>query len=162
MLSAFVIVCSWTIMLQDVDNRTIAFTFDFTMNDSSLTIGLDVQPFSSRNFAAANPTITFNLPYATTPRTFSIYILGDNFTKRAHLDLIEHRPATSSLLTTSSLSSLRPTTLAGRIHRYSHAPAVETVDMLARTGCNKEIASNISNEIVANCIACQKLGLPQL
>lgn len=148
-------------MLQDVDNRTMAFTFDLTTDDAPLTVGLDIQQFSSRDFAAASPTITFNLPHATMPRTFPIYITGDNLTRRAHLDLIGLRPATSSLYTTSIPSSLRPPTLAKRIHRYSHAPAMEMADMLARTGCSKETAFNISKEIVANCIACQKSGPPQ-
>lgn len=38
---------------------------------------------------------------------------------------------------------------------------MKMVDMLARSGCSKEIVFNISKEIVANCMVCQKSRSPQ-
>lgn len=60
MLNVFVIVSSRTIMIQDLDKKTMSFTFTLTTDDAPLAVGLGVQKVSSQRFAAANLSVTFN------------------------------------------------------------------------------------------------------
>lgn len=160
-LDAQHVICSWTVIVQDLNNNPVSLTFDLTNDDAPITIGLDVQQFSKRDFCIPEPFLTIHHPQDSNPKSLPIYVKGRNsLTKRAYLDLIGLTPTSGALTATVSGLTIRPTTMARRLHRYTHAPLREMVDMLTRTGCDKTAALRICREIHDNCLVCAQTGPP--
>lgn len=156
MLKQYPIICSWTIIIQDIDNKPVALTFDLTNDDAPLTVGLDVQQYLQRDFTKRDAYITILRPQDVSSRSLLIHTQDEGLKKRAHIDLIGLKQESSSLAATSFAINARPITLAKRIHRYTHGSKEEMIGMLERMGYDHYIAENICTKIVEKCSVCQQ------
>lgn len=160
-LNSLPIICSWSLQFQDIQNSPVRMTFDLANDDSPLIIGMDVQQFASSNFLDNISTFKIRRPQDNIVKILPVYISGRNkFNKRAYLDIIGLVRKANTLMATNRGSYIRPLTLAKRIHRYSHAPPRDMIEMLTRTGCPREQAEVISRKIAESCLICSQTGLP--
>lgn len=148
-------------MTQDLNGNTIDLSFDLTDDLSPLIIGLDVQRYSQRSFLQPRPQISLKRPHDDVAKQLPIYINEYNpILARAHIDVIGIIPISNSFLVANHMQDMRPTTLAKRIHRYSHAPLREMVDIMKAGGKGGESVEKLCKEIVDSCPVCAKSGLP--
>lgn len=94
MLDSSLIICSWTLFVQDLSSQPVDLTFDLTDDESSITIGLNTQRYSKSNFVSAQPIFNLMKPQDRSPRTLPLYIsMNDPRNIRARLDVSRLRPA---------------------------------------------------------------------
>lgn len=164
MLNPSPVVCSWTLFVQDSSYGPISLTFNFTNDNAPLTIGLEFQRYSIRDFACTRPSITLKRPLDSSPRTLPVHIRGGGpLDMRAYVDVIGLGPIQffGALLAPSSFGpKIRPVTMAKFIRRFKHAPFLEMVNLLCRSGCQEGYTRKICKKVVLNCLVCQQSGLP--
>lgn len=157
------IICSWTLHVQDLSNHQAVLKFDQTDDSSPLTVGLDIQQYSKRNFVSAKSTLTLIRPQKRSPQIMFLYISGEHLLKIwGRLDITGVRPAKKSrAMSFTSFGSLaRPTAVTKRLHRYRHARLRMMFDLLSRAGCPRSNASSICNKIIQSCAVCKRSGNP--
>lgn len=160
-LDAHPVICAWTLTIQDVNGRPTNLFFDLTDDESPLTIGLDVQQYSQRSYVKPNSSITFMRPNDRHPRTLPVYIRGDDPLRlRAHVDIVGLMPTSLSFLVTNPSGPQRASTLAKRLHRYTHAPYKEMVEILSRGGHKNAKVKHLCREIIESCPVCARSGPP--
>lgn len=120
-----------------------------------------MQRYSKRSFTANSPTITLSRPSDDRPRSLPIYIRSiDPIHLRAHADITGLMPTTETLLVTHHTANRRTSTLAKRIHRYSHAPYSEMIEILTRGGRNEPGIQALCKDLVDACLVCARSGQP--
>lgn len=83
------ILCSWTLIVQDMQQKPTMPNFDLTNDGAPSIIGLDVKRFSLREFLSPLPTISLLIPGDDSLRKMSIFITDpEPLEARARLDLI--------------------------------------------------------------------------
>lgn len=167
---SYLFICSWTTITQNMVNKAVALTFDLADDDAQLSIGLDVQQYSKRDFTAQKPVIMFLRNQETSMISLPIYTQGHGLNNWTYVYIIRLRPGSKSLCVPESLflSAVRlasytwPNALAKQIHHYTHAPRAEMVYMLELSGCPGRFAAKTCAEIGNNCLSCQRSGTPTL
>lgn len=155
------ILYTWTLSIQDLHNRTIHLSFDLCDDYSPLIIGLDVQRYSKRSFLSRNQTITIQRPENKFPKCLPIYLHSeDPLRLRAHVVIIGLKPYSCTLLVSNRAPSLRTSTLAKRLHRYTHAGTKDMVEMLRHTDCPRSELIVLCKRIVQACPVCVRTGIP--
>lgn len=163
MVSPYPIMCSWTISMQDIYDKPMTLTFGLTNDNAPLNIGLGVQRYSKPDFTSRSFTFTFLRPPAEYSPSLPIYINRDDpLNIRAYVDIVGRKSGIRALSATTNSSGLRPTTLAKRLHRYSHAPRSEMVELITRTGVPRSTATRICRAVVDNFSVWKRFGLPEI
>lgn len=151
------VLCSWSVSFKDIHNQPIELTFDLFDDESPLTIGLDIRRYSVTDMTSKPATMTIKRPEDSKPRTVEVYVTSSRYNSRAHMRITYMM---KSLLSANS-QHIRPTTLAKRLHRLTHAPPEELIQLCRRPG---HISKSVEEEIRAisdNCLICAKSGPPK-
>lgn len=77
---------------------------------------------------------------------------------KAHVDVFGLKPLSNAFPITHTKILRKTTTLVKCIHRYSHAPTKETVEMLSRSTISNLNMESVFNAIVNACNICSKSG----
>lgn len=137
------IVATWTLLIQNLNGCSKDLSFDLTKDSSPLIIGLDLQHFSQRSFLEPCYSITIKIPHDMFSKNLPIYIKNQNpLSSRAQVDVIGLMRTLNSFLVTNNSSKLRTISLAKRLHRYSHAPSGEMLEILCENERGEESLRN--------------------
>lgn len=157
-LNSHPIMCSWTITIQDLNDRPTEITFDLFKDSSPLVIGLDLKRYTSTdNF---RHELIIKRPKDKQARILRTYITGDSSVDyRVRAELV--KMPRSYALTQSHIGD-RPATIVKRLHRLTHAPEKEMMGILRGAGILSEQMKKVVTEVAQSCEICAKSGPPSV
>lgn len=79
---------------------------------------------------------------------------------RAHIDIIGMMPTVCTLMAKGSPNAHRSSTLAKHIHRYTHTPRTEMLEILSRAAHREEQVTKLCQDIVESSQVCTRSGQP--
>lgn len=158
-LNSHPVVCSWSIIVQDLNDRPIEITFDLFDDSSPLVIGLDLKQYTTTdNF---NFRLIIKRPTDKEERTLRTYMTNNSLTDcRIRAELV--RMPESYALTQTGKFMDRPATIVKRLHRLTHAPAAEMQTILKDAGILTNEMRDIITNVTRNCEICVKSGPPKV
>lgn len=101
-VNASLVVASWILTIQDLTNQPIHITFHIALDNSPLTVGLDIQRYTVPDLTSTSPTLSVRCPSGRITLTLPVYVSKDSALNiRVHLNVIGLAPSSHSLMTTT-------------------------------------------------------------
>eukprot|EP00177_Eucheuma_denticulatum_P007832 GFKZ01014258.1.p1 GENE.GFKZ01014258.1~~GFKZ01014258.1.p1 ORF type:complete len:1202 (-),score=97.36 GFKZ01014258.1:1881-5486(-) len=160
------IIASWELTTFDIHHKPCTFEFDLLEGDEPIIIGLDVGKHCIQNNIANPPYLHIQRPQDSSPRIFNTYLKhekGSQLNLRVRVEIIpQQRTCIRSLMSRQlSLEIKRsPKIFAKRIHRLTHAPEAQVLDICRQAGVLSDEVKNAVHEVSEACGICASTGRP--
>lgn len=123
------VIASWSLTMQDLNDRTTTITFDVMDDNSPITMGMDIKRFSITDNTSEPKKLIIHRPSDKEKRVLQTYIAqSDPLQARLRLMVIPKMELNSAMLgEVRRPDNIRPLTMAKRLHALTHAAPDELI-----------------------------------
>lgn len=155
------ITASWSLFLQDMEDQPTEIIFDVTRDASPIVIGMDFKKYSVTDNLSSPPTVMVLRPGDVKPRRLETYMTdGSPYKLRLRLLVVPVIRTTGLLGEARRPLSMRPLTLAKRIHNATHAHPEQMKRICHEAGWLTPELTDAIITVANECPSCAMSGTP--